>query len=165
MLYWYLATSRVGDIQLGDILDGDNSGQLGDNSGQLGDNSGQIGDNLISQIGDNDRKRRQRDLNNGPNIFVWNDKIRRPLIIFIIISIGRFDRCCRRVDRCCRRPGCRRFDLSPSWMSPTRLVSDLTGCCDYNITFNNKQVLFSHYYSTGLLFNNEGYTYCNRYVH
>ena len=52
---WYpveSATSRVGDIQLGDI-------QLGDNSGQLGDNSGQIGDNPISQIGDNDRKRRQ----------------------------------------------------------------------------------------------------------
>ena len=24
---------------------------------------------------------------------------------------------CRRVDRCCRRVGCRRLDLSPSWMS------------------------------------------------
>ena len=39
------ATSRVGDIQLGDI--------------QLSGNSGQIGDNPISKIGDNDRKRRQ----------------------------------------------------------------------------------------------------------
>ena len=38
----------------------------------------------------------------------------------------RFDRSCRRVDRCCRRVGCRRLDLSPSWMSPTRLVADLT---------------------------------------
>ena len=28
--------------------------------------------------------------------------------------------------RCCRRSGCRRFGLSPSWMSPTRLVADLT---------------------------------------
>ena len=35
------ATSRFGDIQ------------LGDNSGQLGDNSGQIGDKPISQLGDN----------------------------------------------------------------------------------------------------------------
>ena len=43
------ATSRVGDIQ------------LGDNSGQLGDISGQIGDKRISQIGDNDRKRQQRE--------------------------------------------------------------------------------------------------------
>ena len=35
------ATSRVGDIQ------------LGDDSSQLGDSSGQIGDNPISQLGDN----------------------------------------------------------------------------------------------------------------
>ena len=52
----------------------------------------------------------------------------------ILVSNHMFDRCCRRVDRCCRRVGCRRVDLSPSWMTPTRLVADLTGylvdrCC------------------------------------
>ena len=44
-------------------------------------------------------------------------------------SVGkcrRFDRSCRRVDRCCRRVGCRRLDLSPSWISPIRLVADFT---------------------------------------
>ena len=46
----------------------------------------------------------------------------------------RFDRSCRRVDRCCRRVGCRRLDLSPSWMSPTRLVADLTCIPTYTTT-------------------------------